>query len=114
VTKKRQSSGVWLIEGQDGTTTFFRRRLPGNLSESEIKAIVQRLACRHLTADEVVSASRRKGYRTTHLETGRDSPPTAKRASIFIIGAVDYIASHWREDELVDKPDISDGLKVPK
>jgi len=57
----------WVIRGYDGSEQAFERSMPeGLLSEVEMKAVLQRLACRHLSDDEVVSASLRKnatGYR---------------------------------------------------
>ena len=54
---------VWHIEGRSGSTVIFERDLPGNMSEREIEATLQRLVARHLSADEVVSASLRKNAR---------------------------------------------------
>jgi hypothetical protein len=57
----------WVIRGYDGSEQTFERTMPeGLLSEVEMKVVLQRLACRHLSDDEVVSASLRKnatGYR---------------------------------------------------
>ncbi len=57
----------WVIRGYDGSEQTFERALPeGLLSEAEMKIVLQRLACRHLSDEEVVSASLRKnaaGYR---------------------------------------------------
>ncbi len=61
---------VWKIRGHDGLVPIFEQTIPGNLSEREVIALLQRLASRHLSNDEVVSASLRKnakGY-TPHLE----------------------------------------------
>jgi hypothetical protein len=57
----------WVVRGYDGLEQTFERAMPeGLLSEAEMKVLLQRLACRHLSDDEVVSSSLRKsaaGYR---------------------------------------------------
>ncbi len=57
----------WVIRGYDGSEPIFERRMPeGSLTEAEMKVVLQRLACRHLSDDEIVCASLRKkaaGYR---------------------------------------------------
>ena len=52
----------WRIEGVDGTTEIFSRSVP-NVEEAEMRTILQRLACRHLTEDEIVSASLRRNMK---------------------------------------------------
>ncbi len=62
---------VWNIRGYDGDERKFERTIvAGALSEPEMVALLQRLVSRHLSDDEVVSASLRKnakGY-VPHLE----------------------------------------------
>ena len=50
---------VWRIEGSDG----FRADLPGSLNPKAVSRVLQRLVCHHLSNDEIVNASRRKGSR---------------------------------------------------
>jgi len=55
------SKRFWIIRGYDGLCKIYERRLPlGCLSEKEITAMMQRLASRHLTENEIVNASLRK------------------------------------------------------
>ena len=93
--------GFWRIEGVDGTTISFMRDLPGFLTESEIIVILQRLACRLLTENEIVSASLRKNARTALLQPAISRRPRGKRLVISVSGAVDYIATYWRADEIL-------------
>ena len=48
---------VWRIEGSDG----FYADLPGSLYPVEVTRVLQRLTCHHISRDEIVNASRRKG-----------------------------------------------------
>jgi hypothetical protein len=52
---------VWQIKGWDGQKPVFEREVAGNLTEPEISAMLQRLACRHLSDTEIIRASVRKG-----------------------------------------------------
>jgi hypothetical protein len=65
------SNRFWKIRGYDGLTLVYERAIPtAALSVAAIKVLLQRLACRHLTDDEVVSSSLRMnadGY-SPHLE----------------------------------------------
>ena len=74
----------WVIRGYDSAQLIFERRLPlGSLSEREVGQMLQRLAARDLTCDEVVRSSlrkRAKGY-IGHLEIHRD----ARRAGGFCL-----------------------------
>jgi len=69
------SKQIWRIYGYDGDRAVFTRTVPRwSLSESEMIRLLQRLASRHLTVDEVVSASLRKNADAyaTHLEVQRN------------------------------------------
>ncbi len=62
---------VWKIRGYAGLELIFEQSIAaGSLSEQEITALLQRLASRHLSDNEVVSASLRKNARgyAPHLE----------------------------------------------
>jgi hypothetical protein len=56
--------------------TVFRRRLSAGVSDKEVVAIIQRLACRTLSPDEIIGASLRRPHRTTLLEA-----PCASRSA---------------------------------
>ena len=66
---------VWKIRGYDDLEPIFERTIAGgSLSEQEMTTLLQRLASRHLSDDEVVSASLRRnasGY-LPHLEVLRN------------------------------------------
>jgi hypothetical protein len=56
---------VWVIEGRSGVGIFFRSTIGFELAtEADIIAMLQRLACRHLTAHEVLNASLRDNDRS--------------------------------------------------
>lgn len=73
---------VWLISGFESTESVYKHRIPlGFLSEAEVLLLLQRLASRHLSPDEVVSSSLREdapGY-TPLLE------PMADRGGKYIL-----------------------------
>lgn len=51
----------WLIQGYKSTQKIYETELPlGSLSEAEMIVLLQRLACRHLSEDEIVDVSVRK------------------------------------------------------
>lgn len=52
-------SKVWRIEGSNG----FQAQMPGNISESEMEAVLQRLVGQHLDGDEIIAASLRSNHR---------------------------------------------------
>ena len=53
----------WTITGYDGTNKIYSGEAPGILTEEEIATMLQRLAARHLSHEEVISASLRKNLR---------------------------------------------------
>ncbi|WP_208856321.1 hypothetical protein [Leisingera aquaemixtae] len=53
----------WEIRHWDGTSEKSVGEMPGNLSESEILQVLQRLACMSLKPQEILSASLRRGSR---------------------------------------------------
>jgi integrase/recombinase XerC len=69
--------------------------------------IIQRLACRHLIPQEIVSASRerRSKYQDERLVPLIGRKPQGKRTTISISLGFDYIASYWHPGELELKPD---------
>jgi len=54
---------TWEIIGFDGVEETFRLEAPGNLSEGEIKLLLQRLVARDLTPAEIVDSSKRKNHK---------------------------------------------------
>jgi hypothetical protein len=58
---KIEADRAWRIEGYDGDQRIFDRTIPvGMISDSELKVLMQRLACRHLSDAEIVAASLRR------------------------------------------------------
>ncbi|WP_309086639.1 hypothetical protein [Chelativorans sp.] len=52
---------AWVITGLKSTESVYKHRIPvDSLSEAEVVLLLQRLASRHLTPDEVVSSSLRE------------------------------------------------------
>ncbi len=69
------SDRTWKIEGWDGFKQIYTGEVPGTLTEEEILKMLQRLQARHLSHEEVVSASLRKnfkGYSVLLERTNRD------------------------------------------
>jgi hypothetical protein len=99
---------LWRIEGLHHYEAFFRTTLPGGYSEETIITIIQRLACRHLTPQEIVSASRERRSKSQdeRLVPLIGRKPHGKRTTISISLGFDYIASYWHAGELEIKPDI--------
>ena len=68
---------IWQIRGFDGANQIFEGEMPGQMTESEISTTLQRLAARHLSEAEIVSASLRKrapSYVPLLERIGRGSP----------------------------------------
>ncbi|MCC5991166.1 MAG: hypothetical protein JJT99_01465 [Rhodobacteraceae bacterium] len=56
---------MWRIEGFDSTASIFSVELPHNhLGIKQAESLLARLVARHLTADQIVSASTAKSVRT--------------------------------------------------
>jgi hypothetical protein len=53
---------TWKITGYDGSCQIYAGEVPGILTDDEVGRILQRLAARHLTDQEVVAASLRKNF----------------------------------------------------
>jgi len=90
----------WLIEGYERFDRFFETRLPGYMSEEKIVVIIQRLACKHLSEEEIGAASLRKNKRTSLLEPLIGRPPQGLRTVISINHGTEYRASYWRAGEV--------------
>jgi len=68
---------VWRIEGFDGTDLIFETEVPSHLlSDRQVEELLRRLVSRHLSENEVVSASvNRKAKRTPLLDVTRSVQP---------------------------------------
>jgi hypothetical protein len=98
---KSQAKSYWKIEVLDGFSVAFERYVRGDLTEAEITTILQRLACRNLNENEIISASLRRPARTALLEPVIGGPPSrGTRHTVFIQHDLTYMASCWRADEL--------------
>jgi hypothetical protein len=100
----------WKIVAYDGSHKLFEKVLPlGSLSEGEMTTLLQRLAARSLSPDEIISASLRpdsKSYAPL-LEAQQQSRPAASRFYISVGTAQNCVASVWNADELASE--LSDG-----
>jgi len=47
----------WTVRKWDGLEEIWSRDLPGRMGPNQVERLLQRLACRHLTDDEIISAS---------------------------------------------------------
>ncbi len=89
----------WLVEGYERFDRIFQARLPGHMTDKELVTIIQRLTCKHLSEEEIVAASLRKGKRTSLLEPLIGRPPQGLRTVISISHGVEYRATYWRAGE---------------
>lgn len=93
---------LWLIQGFDGLTRFFRAEVPvGLLTEDAAGTLLQRLASRHLTPNEVLAASlrrRTKGY-SPLLEVVREP---RERVILSVGSSPHFVATIMTRDELDD------------
>jgi len=68
----------WRIQKVEGLTVVWETTVPyGRLTEKQIEPMLQRLAARHLTEDEIISGSLRKNAKGHHdlLRVHRDVRP---------------------------------------
>jgi hypothetical protein len=76
----------WVIQGYKSTQKTYETELPlGSLTEGEMVVLLQRLACRHLSEDDIVDASVRKSskrHNPVPLEIDKES--TAERFSMSV------------------------------
>ena len=94
------SNRTWEIVGWDGPEKNDTGEVPGVLTEEEIATMLQRLHARHLSYEEVVSASLRKnlkGY-SGLLEYKIDR--TAAKGNMVMVGTDNphYVALRKRAD----------------
>ncbi len=102
----------WRIEGYDSCVTVFQKTLPfGKLSEAQMVALLQRLAAKHLSDNEIVAASLRpnaSGYAPLLDHRVASRATGAARYMISIGTNPHYVASIWRGYELVGSKQILD------
>ena len=110
---------LWLVEGYESSTLVASFTFPRSWAgERQITVMLERLAARHLTAREIVEASRRPVQRTTMLHVHSSGPesggrPTfeagdATRYSATIIRAADV--SDWVAKGWITKPGAKTGI----
>ena len=66
----------WLVRGYRSLEKIYEVELPlGCLSEREMVGLLQRLCCKHLSADEIVAATMRKNSNkyAEHLEPNKEA-----------------------------------------
>lgn len=59
----RKPSSPWTIEGRDSWEKLLELTAPGNLTDHEVTAILQRFASQRLSPEELVGASLRRSHR---------------------------------------------------
>lgn len=89
----RKPKRYWPIEIEQRHEVVFRRRLPGNLTPNEIGRILQRLACRELTVEEIIASLRRGRCDASLLELRYEYPPKARRDFVYLTNLRGYVAS---------------------
>lgn len=94
----KRSRAVWRIEIQQRFEVLYRRDVRGDLTEVEVTSIIQRLACRNLSEDEIVSASLRKPAKTSLLEPIVGLPSQGRHV-VWIDHGLVYVATRWRAGE---------------
>lgn len=84
---------VWKIEGRRGLEPIFEAEMPGNITDAEMRAVLQRLVCTNLSPRQVVYASlRRNDAKRSH-----DLDPIGKPHELH------YGQNPWYTARLVDK-----------
>jgi hypothetical protein len=104
-TKVQPRYGHWRLYGYKRIEKVYEAVLPGNMTDAQVTTLVQRLACRDLTEDEIVGASLRKNKKSTLLDVqlGRGGPNS--RHTISCGHTVSYIAGYWKAGEPVPGED---------
>ena len=68
------SDRSWTVTGYENGNKVFETTIPvDSIAESDVKALLQRLAARALTEEEVVAASLLSAHRSAHLELSETS-----------------------------------------
>jgi hypothetical protein len=101
----RKPKRYWRIEIEQRREIVFRKDLPGNLSPEVIADTLQRLACRDLSAAQIVSSSI-DGSNPLSLRARRECPSTGDRMSVYLINYRGYTANRWLRDEIPNEPEI--------
>jgi hypothetical protein len=90
----------WKLEGYKSTELVFQKELPGGYTHNEIKTLLQRLACRDLTPEEIFNSSTRRAKKAGFLTPQVSYPPNGLRTTIWLdSGIVNYVASYWKAGE---------------
>jgi len=78
MSREKENSPYWLIEGFDSTHKIYERRVgAGQLTENQARALLRTLVAKAgLTFDEIVGAYAKKRTRiaNVHLDVHRDGP----------------------------------------
>ena len=87
-----RSTKIWKIEGYDSTRKIFEQTVDGAVSQQEVATILQRLACKHLTENEIVGSSLHKNRQDylAHLEPHFDN--AQRRHHVMVGDNPHYIA----------------------
>jgi hypothetical protein len=85
---------VWKIEGWDSTRRIFELRAPGNLEPREVTRMLQRLACRDLSPQEIVSSSLRRN----HKERANFLDPICRNGGTIHVGNNPYYVATKRAE----------------
>jgi hypothetical protein len=97
------SKKFWKVAGYDGMQQIFEKTLPeSSLSEDQMIELLQRLAARHLTPNEIVRASLRPNSKeyAPLLEVHRQARTApSDRFTIMVGENPHYAASIWTEGE---------------
>jgi hypothetical protein len=101
----RKPKRFWIVSIEERQKVVFRRRLPGNLSENEIAMLLQRLACRKLSANEIVNNSERGSKKSSLLEVSFSQK--GKRPLVWLTYSPLYTGSLWDAGEILDEPEIA-------
>lgn len=89
------SERSWTIIGYDGAAKVFEKSVPvDEIAESDVKALLQRLAARHWSEEQTVLSSLGSDYRTPLLEVteisdglfGFTTDPAQPRYYVAILG----------------------------
>ena len=84
---------IWVIEGHDGRSKFFEARV-STMAQYHMRLLLERLASRHLSPQQIIDASIAK---TNDLEIDEVS---AGHVTLSTRGNTRYVAALWRSDEL--------------
>ncbi len=83
----------WIIRKYESNALKWEKVLPGNMSNKRVEAVLQRLVCRNLSTDEILSSSLNAETpgRTSHLDR-------VGSGTLFIYGRNPYYTAEHRQD----------------